>query len=176
MREEFHFSDLRDTGKTVVVTGCGTVVGAALLDLSVVLGGSDVTVLDINGSTGPHKTFVQTDLSGKAAVGATMSERFPARSTLHSITLALPTRYRRTSCSGSTFLPSASSLSRSFGESRTAERSSIGCRSPVRSGPHISRTSSSCSAPTVGLASSPGSPAVTYRSTRSPSQKRSSRC
>ena len=63
-------SDLDYTGRRVVVTGGATGVGAALLDLLAELGGSDVTVLDLKQPTGPHKTFIQTDLSDKAAVDA----------------------------------------------------------------------------------------------------------
>ena len=67
-------SDLEYTGRRVVVTGGATGVGAALLDLLAELGGSDVTVLDLKQPTGPHKTFIQTDLSDKAAVDAAIGQ------------------------------------------------------------------------------------------------------
>lgn len=61
-------SDFDYTGKAVVVTGGATGVGAALLDLLHELGAADVTVLDIKQPSGPHKTFLETDLSDKAAL------------------------------------------------------------------------------------------------------------
>jgi len=45
-------SDLHYAGKTVVVTGGATGVGAALLDLLAELGASDVTVLELLGTDG----------------------------------------------------------------------------------------------------------------------------
>src|SRR4051794_12336302 len=62
------------TGRRVVVTGGATGVGAALLDLLAELGASDVTVLDVNQPAGSHKTFIQTDLSDKAAVDAAIAQ------------------------------------------------------------------------------------------------------
>ena len=66
-------TDLDYTGKRTLVTGGATGVGAALLDLLAELGASDVTVLDIKEPTGPHATFIQTDLSDKAAVDAAIA-------------------------------------------------------------------------------------------------------
>src|ERR1700752_2989444 len=72
--QENCMSDLDYTGKAVVVTGAATGVGAALLDLLAELGASDVTVLDIKQPSGPHKRFLQTDLSRKAAVEAAIGK------------------------------------------------------------------------------------------------------
>jgi NAD(P)-dependent dehydrogenase (short-subunit alcohol dehydrogenase family) len=66
-------TDLDYTGKRTLVTGGATGVGAALLDLLAELGASDVTVLDIKEPTGPHTTFIQTDLSDQAAVDAAIA-------------------------------------------------------------------------------------------------------
>jgi len=66
-------SDLDFTGKTVVVTGGATGVGAALLDLLAELGATDVTVLDLKEPSGPHARFLATDLSDKAAVDAAIA-------------------------------------------------------------------------------------------------------
>jgi NAD(P)-dependent dehydrogenase (short-subunit alcohol dehydrogenase family) len=60
-------------GKHVVVTGAATGVGAALLDLLVELGAPEVTVLDIKAPTGPHQTFIQTNLAEQAAVDAAIA-------------------------------------------------------------------------------------------------------
>jgi NAD(P)-dependent dehydrogenase (short-subunit alcohol dehydrogenase family) len=57
-------------GKTVVVTGAATGVGAALIELLAELGAASVTVLDIKEPSGPHDRFLQTDLSDPAAVDA----------------------------------------------------------------------------------------------------------
>jgi NAD(P)-dependent dehydrogenase (short-subunit alcohol dehydrogenase family) len=62
------------TGKRVVVTGGATGVGAALLELLAELGATDVTVLDVKAPTGPHKRFLETDLSDKARVDAALAE------------------------------------------------------------------------------------------------------
>ena len=63
-------SDFDYTGKRVIVTGGATGVGAALLDLLAELGAPAVTVLDLKEPSGPHETFLQTDLSDRAAVDA----------------------------------------------------------------------------------------------------------
>jgi NAD(P)-dependent dehydrogenase (short-subunit alcohol dehydrogenase family) len=67
-------SDLDYTGKRVVVTGGATGVGAALLEHLAELGASDVTVLDIKPPTTPHKRFIATDLSDRAAVDAAVAQ------------------------------------------------------------------------------------------------------
>jgi NAD(P)-dependent dehydrogenase (short-subunit alcohol dehydrogenase family) len=67
-------SDLDYTGRRVVVTGGATGVGAALLELLAELGAGDVTVLDVKPPTGPHKAFLETDLSDKARVDAAIAE------------------------------------------------------------------------------------------------------
>jgi NAD(P)-dependent dehydrogenase (short-subunit alcohol dehydrogenase family) len=66
-------TELDYTGKRIVITGGATGVGAALLDLLAELHASDVTVLDITQPTGPHKTFIPTDLSDKAEVDAAIA-------------------------------------------------------------------------------------------------------
>ena len=60
-------------GKRVVVTGAATGVGAALLDVLADLGAAHVTVLDVKAPTGPHQTFLPTDLSDPAAVDAAVA-------------------------------------------------------------------------------------------------------
>jgi NAD(P)-dependent dehydrogenase (short-subunit alcohol dehydrogenase family) len=60
-------------GKTVVVTGAATGVGAALIELLAELGAASVTVLDIKEPSGPHDRFLQTDLSDPAAVDAAIA-------------------------------------------------------------------------------------------------------
>jgi NAD(P)-dependent dehydrogenase (short-subunit alcohol dehydrogenase family) len=57
-------------GKRVVVTGAATGVGAALLDVLAELDAAHVTVLDIKAPSGPHTTFIETNLGDKAAVDA----------------------------------------------------------------------------------------------------------
>jgi NAD(P)-dependent dehydrogenase (short-subunit alcohol dehydrogenase family) len=59
--------------KRVVVTGGATGVGAALLDVLAELGAAHVTVLDIKAPSGPHQTFLQTDLSDVKAVDAAIA-------------------------------------------------------------------------------------------------------
>ncbi len=61
-------TDLDYTGRRVVLTGGATGVGASLLDLLAELGATDVTVIDLKEPTGPHATFIQTDLGDEAAV------------------------------------------------------------------------------------------------------------
>ena len=62
------------TGKRVVVTGAATGVGAALLELLAEVGAPDVTVLDLKEPTGPHRTFLATDLSDRDAVDAAIEQ------------------------------------------------------------------------------------------------------
>ena len=57
-------------GKSVVVTGGATGVGAALLDLLDEIGAPEVTVLDIKAPSGPHARFIETNLSEPRAVDA----------------------------------------------------------------------------------------------------------
>ncbi len=59
--------------KRVVVTGAATGVGAALLDVLVEQGAADVTVLDVKAPSGPHTTFLETNLSDPAAVDAAIA-------------------------------------------------------------------------------------------------------
>ena len=67
-------TDLNFSGKRVVVTGAATGVGAALLDVLAELGAPDVTVLDVKEPTGPHATYLRTDLSDPAAVDAAVAQ------------------------------------------------------------------------------------------------------
>ncbi len=60
-------------GKNVVVTGGATGVGAALLELLAELGAARVTVLDVKEPTGPHATYLETDLAKPAAVDAALA-------------------------------------------------------------------------------------------------------
>ena len=60
-------------GKTVVVTGAATGVGAALIELLAELGAGSVTVLDVKEPNGPHDRFLQTDLADPAAVDAAIA-------------------------------------------------------------------------------------------------------
>ncbi len=55
-------------GRGVVVTGAARGVGAALLDVLAELGAAPVAVLDLDAPSGPHDTFLATDLSDEAAV------------------------------------------------------------------------------------------------------------
>ena len=57
-------------GRRVVVTGGSRGVGAALLDVLAELDVAHVTVLDLNPPSGPHDTFVATDLSDEQSVRA----------------------------------------------------------------------------------------------------------
>src|SRR6201989_2466576 len=56
------------TGKRVVVTGGATGVGAELLELLHASGAPEVIVLDLKVPSGPHGTFLETDLADKDAV------------------------------------------------------------------------------------------------------------
>src|SRR4051794_5867027 len=55
-------------GRNVVVTGGARGVGAALLDVLAELDVAQVTVLDLHPPSGPHDTFIATDLSDEVAV------------------------------------------------------------------------------------------------------------
>jgi NAD(P)-dependent dehydrogenase (short-subunit alcohol dehydrogenase family) len=67
-------SDFDFSGKRLVVTGGATGVGAALLDVLAEAGGRDVTVLDLKEPTGPHRTFLKTDLSDRSAIDAAVKK------------------------------------------------------------------------------------------------------
>ncbi len=67
-------TDLNFSGRRVVVTGAATGVGAALLDVLAEFGAPDVTVLDVKEPTGPHATFLRTDLADPAAVDAAVAQ------------------------------------------------------------------------------------------------------
>ena len=56
------------SGKRVVLTGGYSGVGAALLGQLADLGAPEVTVLDLKAPSGPHTTFIETNLSDRAAV------------------------------------------------------------------------------------------------------------
>jgi NAD(P)-dependent dehydrogenase (short-subunit alcohol dehydrogenase family) len=60
--------------RRVVVTGAARGVGAALLDVLAELGAPDGTVLDVKEPTGPHATFLRTDLADPAAVDAAVAQ------------------------------------------------------------------------------------------------------
>jgi len=60
-------------GKHVVVTGAATGVGAALIEVLAELDAAHVTVLDIKAPTGPHDTFIETNLSEPTAVDAAIT-------------------------------------------------------------------------------------------------------
>jgi NAD(P)-dependent dehydrogenase (short-subunit alcohol dehydrogenase family) len=62
------------SGKRVVVTGGATGVGAALLDILAESGRPEVTVLDLKEPTGPHRTFLKTDLSDPRAIDAAVAQ------------------------------------------------------------------------------------------------------
>ena len=63
MTHPFSYEDRR-----VVVTGAASGVGAALLEVLDELDASHVTVLDLKEPSGPHHTFLATDLSDEGAV------------------------------------------------------------------------------------------------------------
>ncbi|MCU1429788.1 MAG: short-chain dehydrogenase/reductase [Actinomycetia bacterium] len=63
MTNPYSYQDRR-----VVVTGAATGVGAALIELLAELDVAHVTVLDVKAPSGPHDTFLQTDLSDARAV------------------------------------------------------------------------------------------------------------
>lgn len=61
------------TGKHVVVTGGASGVGAALLDVLAELGRPRVTVLDLRQPSGPHDSFIETNLADEAALEAAIA-------------------------------------------------------------------------------------------------------
>lgn len=65
--------DLDFSGAHVVVTGGASGVGAALLDVLNELGKPKVTVLDLRQPTGPHTTFVQTNLADRGSLDAAIA-------------------------------------------------------------------------------------------------------
>ena len=56
------------TGKHVAVTGGASGVGAALLDLLAQMGAPQVTVLDLHRPTGPHDSYLETDLADSVSL------------------------------------------------------------------------------------------------------------
>ena len=62
------------SGKHVVVTGGATGVGAGLLEVLAELGKPKVTVLDLREPTGPHDTFIETNLSSREAIDAAVAK------------------------------------------------------------------------------------------------------
>jgi NAD(P)-dependent dehydrogenase (short-subunit alcohol dehydrogenase family) len=62
------------SGKHVVVTGGATGVGAGLLEVLAELGAPRVTVLDIREPTGPHETFIETNLANRDAIDAAVAK------------------------------------------------------------------------------------------------------
>ena len=61
------------TGKRVVVTRAATGVGAALIELLAELDAEHVTVLDLKTPSGPHGSFIQTNLGDRAALDAAIA-------------------------------------------------------------------------------------------------------
>ncbi len=61
-------------GKSVVVTGAATGVGAALLDVLAELGAETVTVLDVKQPTGPHTRYLEVNLADESAVATAAAE------------------------------------------------------------------------------------------------------
>jgi len=59
--------------KRAVVTGGATGVGAGLLEVLAEQGAEHVTVLDIKAPTGPHNTFIATNLADPEAVDAAIA-------------------------------------------------------------------------------------------------------
>jgi NAD(P)-dependent dehydrogenase (short-subunit alcohol dehydrogenase family) len=62
------------SGKRVILTGGFSGVGAALLGQLADMGAPSVTVLDLKAPSGPHDTFIQTDLSSEDAVEAAIAQ------------------------------------------------------------------------------------------------------
>lgn len=57
----------------IIVTGGASGVGAALLEILADLGRPDVTVLDLRRPSGPHSSFIETDLSDAEALEAAIN-------------------------------------------------------------------------------------------------------
>jgi NAD(P)-dependent dehydrogenase (short-subunit alcohol dehydrogenase family) len=71
--------------RRVVVTGGSRGVGAALLDTLAELAAAHVTVLDVEPPTGPHDTFVATDLADEQAVRAVVATIRDAGEPVHAL-------------------------------------------------------------------------------------------
>ncbi len=67
-------SDFDFTGSRVVVTGGASGVGAALLDVLAERGKPEVIVLDIAEPTGPHATFIKTNLADRTSIDAAVAQ------------------------------------------------------------------------------------------------------
>ena len=80
MTNRFSYRDRR-----VVVTGGSSGVGAALLDVLRELDVAHVTVLDLNPPSGPHDTFVATDLADEHAVRAAITTIGGTGSPVHAL-------------------------------------------------------------------------------------------
>ncbi|MEM1332280.1 MAG: SDR family oxidoreductase [Actinomycetota bacterium] len=65
----FDYSD-----KKVVLTGGASGVGAAAVRMIADLGGTDLTVLDVQEPTGPASRFIPTDMSDPASIDAAIAE------------------------------------------------------------------------------------------------------
>lgn len=61
------------SGKNVVLTGGATGVGAALLDVLDEAGKPNVTVLDIKAPTGPHATYIETNLADRQSIESALA-------------------------------------------------------------------------------------------------------
>jgi NAD(P)-dependent dehydrogenase (short-subunit alcohol dehydrogenase family) len=80
MTDLFSYQDRR-----VVVTGGSRGVGAALLDVLAELDVTRVTVLDLNPPSGPHDTFLATDLADEQSVRAAIAALDNAGSPIHAL-------------------------------------------------------------------------------------------
>jgi NAD(P)-dependent dehydrogenase (short-subunit alcohol dehydrogenase family) len=68
MRNPFSYE-----GKRVVVTGAATGVGAALIEVLAELDAAHVTVLDVKKPSGPHDTYLESDLSKEAEIATAVA-------------------------------------------------------------------------------------------------------
>ena len=73
MSNPFSYED-----KRVVVTGAATGVGAGLLEVLAEQGAAHVTVVDVKAPSGPHQTYLQTDLADPKAVDAVFTMAPPS--------------------------------------------------------------------------------------------------